>query len=318
MKQFFYIVFGGLLAIGCGLLISYIGVNAWKKVGTNIINFKNKIEDRAMSQSQSFVEDVTSLSSSGRTIRYTASEEEGIADTFGVSSTTKITAKAYILLNVKTGEVVANKNEQQLLPIASLVKLVTAVVASDRISPNKKIVLDKKIMSAYGNTAQFRIGETFTVSDLMYPLLMVSSNDSAEALAQSYGRSKFVKVMNDFTQSIGAYRTYIFDPAGISPKNISTAEDIAIIFEWIYKNRPDIIEITKEKTHTIRSHTWMNPTHLLNQSSYIGGKNGYIPEAGRTGVSMFRFVDTGNEYIVVVLGSKNRDRDVATLIQRLK
>ena len=177
------------------------------------------------------------------------------------------------------------------------------------------MTITKKVLATYGNTADFQEGETFTVHDLLYPLLLVSSNDAAEALAQTYGRQAFIKTMNDFTQSIGAYRTYFADPAGLSPQSVSTAHDVAIILDWIYKNQPGLLDITLEKSKTIRSHTWVNPTHFLSWSYYLGGKNGYLPEADKTGALLFRFSSTTPVYAVVVLGSQSRDSDVVSLVR---
>ena len=80
------------------------------------------------------------------------------------------------------------------------------------------------------------------------PQAMVSSNDAAEAFARKYGRANFVKAMNNFTQEIGAYATYFADPTGLSKNNVSTANDLAIIVDWIRKNDPDILDITLQKT----------------------------------------------------------------------
>lgn len=201
----------------------------------------------------------------------------------------QVNAKAYFVKDLTTGTVVAQYNAEQLLPIASLTKLVTAVIARRLIPDTRRITITKAVMATYGNTADFRAGETFSVGDLMYPMLMVSSNDAAEAFAQSYGRTKFIQAMNDFTQSIGAYRTYFSDPSGLDSRNVSSAEDQAIIIDWIRNNDSAILGITELKAYTIRSHTWVNPTHFLSWSYYIGGKNGYLPEADRTNVSLFKW-----------------------------
>ena len=156
------------------------------------------------------------------------------------------------------------------------------------------------------------------VGELLYPLLMVSSNDASEALARTYGRRDFIKAMNDWVQSIGAYQTYFADPSGLSPSNVSTAKDMAIIASAIYRDHPEIFQISAEKTQTVRVHTWTNPTHFLNLSSYAGGKNGYTTEAGRTSVSIFSISTPGSDrktpYAVIVLNSRDRDRDVLELL----
>jgi D-alanyl-D-alanine carboxypeptidase len=271
---------------------------------------------------QSIGVDDTAVTGLTRIIRYTASEEEDMinetASSLPSGADGAITATAYIVKDLDTGTAVVEYNDERLQPIASLTKLVTAEIAREFIDPDMPITLTSEIMRTYGNTANFRVGETFSASDLMYPLLLVSSNDAAEAYAQSYGRAKFLKAMNDFTQRIGAFRTYFDDPSGLSPKNESTATDMAIILDWIRRNDPTIIDITQLKSKTIRNHTWVNPTHFLSWSYYLGGKNGYTDEADRTAASLFSLTPRKDTYAVVILGSSNRDADVIKLLKKVR
>lgn len=255
-------------------------------------------------------------------VRYTAAQEEELIDaamkSLPSTAVKKVKATAYYVKDLTTGEVVLQKDALRLLPIASLTKLVTAEVARQRMDPSDRITLTPSVIATYGNTADFHAGETFTAGDLLYPLLMVSSNDAAEAYAQKYGRAAFIRAMNDFAQSIGAYRTYFADPSGLSPENVSSAADVALILDWVRRNDPDVIAITDLKTKTLRSHVWFNPTHFLNWSYYIGGKNGYTDEADRTTASLFRLGAKGDIYAVVILGSENRDADIVSLISKIK
>jgi D-alanyl-D-alanine carboxypeptidase len=266
--------------------------------------------------------DGTSISGTRRTIRYTASEEEDLinaaTEALPAGSDPRIGAKAYLLKNLTVGDVTIEHNADKLLPVASLTKLATAVVARKLIDPDDRITIGKKVMAAYGNTANFVPGETMTARDLLYPLLMVSSNDAAEAFALAHGRADFIRAMNDWAQSIGAYRTYFVDPSGLSPDNVSTANDMALILDWIKKNDAFIIETTALKTKTVRVHTWVNPTHFLSWSYYIGGKNGYIPEANRTAASLFTFGKNKNIYAAVLLGSSNRDADMVKVLAKVR
>jgi D-alanyl-D-alanine carboxypeptidase len=316
MKHFFYIVFGGLIAIGCGVGFTY-GSTIVLRIAANHPGFD--LSDFSFSESASAS---TFISGLKRTVRFSAHEEE---DNLNFTDTAKtqsvpgtVTATEYVVKNNTTGEVVLSHNADTSVPIASLTKLVTAVVARRLIDSRERITITDEIISTFGNTAAFTKGETFVADDLLYPLLMVSSNDASEAFARSYGRKKFITAMNDFTQEIGAYRTYFADPSGLSPYNVSTAEDLVRIMDWIRLNDPKIVDITRLKSKTIRTHTWTNPTHFLSWSYYVGGKNGYIPEAQRTGVSLFELGETKNLYTVVVLGSLSRDVDVVNLIGKIK
>lgn len=229
----------------------------------------------------------------------------------------KVSAEAYVVLDVDRNAIVLEKNYDKSLPIASVTKLVTAVVARKLIDQNDTVTINSKILNTYGNEAKLREGEKFKVSELMYPLLMVSSNDSAEAIANSYfrGRQQFLREMNSWVNEIGAYQTYFADPSGLSAKNTSTAKDLSIIVSWIIKNEPEIFNITLLKSKTIRIHTWTNPTHFLNLTSYAGGKNGYTPEANRTSVALFKLGKNNRLYAVILLGSKARDSDMLDLLE---
>jgi D-alanyl-D-alanine carboxypeptidase len=315
VKNFFYTLFGGGAAILCGILIALLIKTGW--------TFLKPYANNAFSRARTAITettDGTSISGFVRTIRFSASEEEDPLDsiTKTYSDPSKpISAAAYMIKKVSGTDVPIEKNSDTLLPIASLTKLVTAEVARQVVDPGNKITITRDIMATYGNTAEFEVGETFKAADLYYPLLMVSSNDAAEALARSYGRKKFVQAMNDFTQYIGAYRTYFADPSGLSPANVSTASDLALILDWIRVNDPDVILLTSTKSVTIRTHTWVNPTHFLNLSNYVGGKNGYIPESNRTAASLFTVGKNKDLYAVVVLGSDARDADELKLIKKV-
>ena len=195
---------------------------------------------------------------------------------------------------------------------------------------DKEIVITDAMLAAYGSNGHFRLGEMISASELLYPLLFVSSNDASEALAQGYesnpatSRKDFIRTMNDWVHSIGAYHTDFYDPSGLSPLTISTARDQATILEWIYKNDPSLIAITEQRSATVRLHTWTNSTHFMNLSNYEGGKDGFIPEAGETAASLFS-ADANTaassspaRYLVVVLGSQNRDNDVLYLLKKVE
>ncbi|HTK33104.1 MAG TPA: serine hydrolase [Candidatus Paceibacterota bacterium] len=316
LKTFFSIVFGGLITLFLCVGIFSIGMYVWHS--SEHADLARVGETAAVSSASAYILNKAEAYAQ----RYSAADEEDLinaaANALPQGQISHVTAKAYIVKDMTTGQVIVDQNSNQLLPIASLTKLVTAVVARKLIPDISRISITKSVTSTYGNTADFVAGETFTANDLLYPLLMVSSNDAAEAFAQYYGRAKFIQAMNEFTQSIGAYRTSFSDPSGLDPKNISTANDLALIMKWIYKNDPTIVGITELKAKTIRSHTWINPTHFLSWSYYVGGKNGYLPEANRTNVSLFKWGEKSDVYTIVVLGSGQRDADTLALLKKVQ
>lgn len=320
MKNFFFVAVGGVLAVVIGVTFFVNGQIIIAQIFERYPDLKGKTFFGLASSVAPKPIDGTSIAGLKRLVRYTASEEEGLitSATLSLSKTNDgiISAKGYIIQNLNDGKVIFEHDSERLLPIASLTKLVTAVIAKKVIKDGAKIKITREITSVYGNTAQFQMDETLKAEDLYYPLLMVSSNDSAEALARSYGRKRFIEAMNEFAQSIGAYRTVFRDPSGLSPDNRSTAEDVATIYSWIMENEPEIIEITKLKSKVVRAHTWTNPAHFLSWSNYGGGKNGYTVEAKQTGVAVFYINKI--PYVVVVLGSSARDGDIIKLLGKVQ
>jgi D-alanyl-D-alanine carboxypeptidase len=272
-------------------------------------------------------EDPTFLSGFSRVYTYNPGgiDVESEDNAFIVPAITgPLTAQEYMVLDLHSGAILEDKDIDRVAPIASLTKLVTAEVARQLMPPDKEITITDAMLAANGSNGHLREDEVISTSELLYPLLLVSSNDSAEALAQGYGRKDFIRAMNDWVHSIGAYHTDFYDPSGLSPLTISTARDQATILEWIYKNDPALIAITDQRSATVRLHTWTNATHFLNLSNYEGGKDGYISESGETAASLFS-ADANTaassspaRYLVVVLGSANRDNDVLSLLKKVE
>ena len=322
MNNFFKTAFGSLAAVACGWGLAWGAGRIWQSVFPNGASASLRSMAVAAETAVSQPSDGTSISGLKRVIHYTADEEEDLINQAALSlpagADKKITAAAYLVKDLKTGAIAAEYDQDRLLPIASLTKLVTAVAARKLIPADAEITITPAIMAAYGNTAGFKAGETLSAGDLLYPLLMVSSNDAAEAYARSYGRARFIAAMNDFVQSTGAYRTTFADPSGLSPLNESTADDLAIIVNWIRTHDPEILTVTELKSKTIRGHVFVNPTHFLSWSYYLGGKNGYTDEADRTAVSLFALGPSKDPYVVVLLGSADRDADMIKLLAKIR
>jgi D-alanyl-D-alanine carboxypeptidase len=175
MKNFFYVLFGGLALLTLVFVFSKAGSFVLQK-GPYLM---------AAADSALHPADGTLVSGLHRVVRYTANQEENLINEAALALPSgvaqNITAHAYIVKDLTTGSTVLKDNADKLLPIASLTKLVTAVIARRLIPDSARITITRSVMATYGNTANFEAGETFTAADLLYPLLMVSSNDAAEA-----------------------------------------------------------------------------------------------------------------------------------------
>lgn len=208
--------------------------------------------------------------------------EKGIYSTKNGAKFPKITAKAYIVADLESGAVIASYGEKVPLPIASLSKMMTALVSLETINQYKEATVSRTAFGTYGAQGNLRTGEKLKISTVLYPLLLESSNDAAEVLAEFAGRNTFIKNMNDKAESIGLFNTSFEDPSGLSKNNISTAEDLFKLARYIYKYKSFIFDITKLKDYTSDKHTWYSNSKFRNDDNYLGGKNGYTDDAHYT------------------------------------
>ncbi len=156
---------------------------------------------------------------------------------------------------------------------------------------------------------------------LLFPLLLESSNESAEALARVAGRERFIKLMNDKARAIGMTDTRFADPSGISASNISTAEDIFTLAKYIESNRSFIFKLTAGDltTSAYGAPSFPNLQNLNDFGAdprFLGGKVGLATLAGETAVYVFRVNIAGEERRValVLLGASDRVSDARLML----
>lgn len=209
----------------------------------------------------------------------------------------RLTSAAGIVVEAKTGKVLWQKNQNEKLPLASLTKLVAAKVFLDTKPNLKKVVAYKKIdekktyqWASPGEVARLRVneGETMTIEDVLYAAIMGSANNSVESLVRVSGltRTQFISRMNNYAKRIGAKNTKFVEPTGLSPQNVSTVKDYAIISRKALAN-PTIAKITSAKSYSFTTrntkqyHLIKNPNKLLvwTDLKITGSKTGYLTEA---------------------------------------
>ena len=253
----------------------------------------------------------------------------------GAKSEPVVTAKAAVLMNEKTGEVLWQKNSTSTLPLASLTKLVAIKVFLDtRPSLNKIItysVKDEEYNYEYVNkseSARLKLndGDTLTQEDLLYAALVGSANNAIETLVRSSGltRPEFIKIMNKEAADWGASGTRFVEPTGLSPENVSSALDYAIITKEVYVNpiiqkASTMFKYKFTTLNTKKAHTIVNTDKLLEVSSLniTGSKTGYLDEA--LYCLMARAVaKNGSQVITVVMGADSRNKSFAETEELLK
>lgn len=199
-------------------------------------------------------------------------------------------ATSAIVLDVDSGRVLYQKNVNEKRLIASITKIMTAVIAIENGNLTDVFTAGEEIMSMYGTNIYLQLGEEMMLLDLLYGLLLRSGNDAAVVIANHICKSEedFVKLMNDKAKSLGMYNTVFNNSHGLDEvtENYSTAYDMAILSKYAY-SLPIYREITKTKKWVVKgdnkTYVWNNRNKLLSKYSYAtGGKNGYTPRAGRT------------------------------------
>lgn len=238
-------------------------------------------------------------------------------------ATLNVSAESYIVADAETGEVLVEKNAGTQYPIASVTKLMTAIVAKEHMDLHHTTVVSDYSHNAYGSEGQLATGEKILVSDLFYPLLMESSNDAAEVLADDFGRDNFIDLMNQKASSIEMDNTSYEDPSGLSAHNVSTAQDLLRLAFYVRAQFPELLDITRVKQYSIIDHTWTNKNAMLTYPNFLGGKNGFINESKKTTLSYFNVSFRGNDpdskaisrpLALVLLRSDDRDADTALLL----
>lgn len=225
-----------------------------------------------------------------------------------------ISAKSFVVGDLDTGKIIFSNDAERSRPIASISKLMTALVAKEYMSPTGTIFVSKEAKVGQC-TSDLKVGNKIALNDMLYPLLLASDNEAAEAIAITYGRGDFVKLMNAKASELGLPSMRFSDPSGLSPKNSANANDLFLFSKYLYENRNDIISITKAKRYKIPDHNWVNIGKFIDDEDYLGGKNGYTDEAGRTIIAIFK-EKIGQEYhniAFVLLDGVDNKNDIAQL-----
>jgi D-alanyl-D-alanine endopeptidase (penicillin-binding protein 7) len=239
-----------------------------------------------------------------------------------VRSPDEITARAYLVGNAETGHVYLSFHPTVVMPVASMSKLVTTIAATDSMSPTTTITITPAETDVPPDGSNLLSGETFTLKELLYPLLLNSSNIAAEAIASSSDRQKFLELMKSYAWEIGMPTSYFADPTGLDPRNHASANDMFGLARYLYGYRPDILALTRvvhvdiATTSDHGSHSVDNIHPFVTDPRFIGGKTGRTPEAGETMLTLLlidnqpiAFVTLGSDY-----GRRQADTDL--LIQK--
>jgi D-alanyl-D-alanine carboxypeptidase (penicillin-binding protein 5/6) len=237
------------------------------------------------------------------------------------ASPPEISAQAAVLIDVSSGRILYAKEPDARLPIASLTKIMTAIVAIEHGDLNDMVKASKNAVGVEGSSIYLRLGEELSLEDLLYGLMLRSGNDAAVAIAEHVGGSVegFVYMMNEKARILGLENTHFMNPHGLDhPEHYSSARDLAILTAYALKN-PTFKKIvsTQVKTAPLADEEWdrkwFNKNKMLRMYQGADGvKTGYTRLAKRCLVSSA----TRNErqLAVVVINDGNDWNDSARLM----
>ncbi len=317
MKKIFPIILIIAVLIIAAFSISWI-------YGQNIIQSQKN-------SGNSFVDESFFLSAGSQSIGYPFRNWE--------KANPEIEAESALIVDLDSDYIFYQKNSNLRRPIASVSKLMSALVAQKYIPNGQNILLDRESLHVEGDSGNgLTEGEVFASDDLVKIMLLASSNKSAYALANFFGFDQFVAKMNEEAKRLGMTQTIFAEPSGLSMSNQSTTEDLKKLARGIINENPGIFVITQNDNLQVNSLGDKSSSHLIRNINlfsqspksleemgvqYLGGKTGYTDEAKEAYVGIFsvpssRFSGQKIRILTIILSSENRYKDIESLLRWVK
>ncbi len=239
-------------------------------------------------------------------------------------SNTEIRARAAICVETGTGaegKILFSKDDEDRLPIASLTKLMSALVILDNYNLEKVTIISKEAVDQIGNQGSLSEGEILSLDSLLHVALIESSNDAIYSLAEVIGEKKFVELMNQRAEELGLLGTSFSDSSGLNANNYSTARDLVKLAEYILENRPEIWDMLSLSSYKVFTpgrkihHIAVNTNELLGEvPNIVGGKTGKTLEAKGCLLLITENKENQKKLVYVLLGSSDRFGEMRNFI----
>lgn len=231
----------------------------------------------------------------------------------------QVSANHAVLMEQSTGRVLFDKQAYSKANIASITKIMTAIIAIESGKMHEKAKASRKAIYTEGSSIYLEEGEKMRLKDLVYGLMLRSGNDAAVAISEHVGGSEagFVYLMNEKARWLGMNDTNFANPHGLDEEDhYSTAYDMATLMRYAMKN-PTFQKVTGATSYLAetRTYSWQNKNKLLTQyyDHCTGGKTGYTKQTGRTLVSTAEKDDMN--LIAVTLNAPGDWRDHITMFE---
>ncbi len=214
------------------------------------------------------------------------------------------------------------------LPIASITKLVTAIAVKKFYPVDTLITVSQDAVEESQTAGKLKEGEVFTRDELLYPMLIESSNDAAYAFAETAGVAAFVSLMNAEAEDIGMTHTHFTNVSGLDDfgGNYSTTRDLAKLGQYLVANHPDLLTITTLKEYHLITAEGTYDINLKTTDAslsdkripvqIIGGKTGETDKAKQTLILITKTPNGDGFMVTVILGSTDRYNDMARIINK--
>lgn len=235
-----------------------------------------------------------------------------------------ISAEAVLAYSVEESNVYYEKNSKEELNIASLTKLVTAMVLIDTYGLDTDIEILKEVPDDFGWSLGISQGDVINTEEILKAMLISSYNDAAYVIANEYGYEEYLKLMNEKASLLGCSNTHFINPMGLDHEDhYSTTEDLRKIVGAVLRY-PSILEIADRlgseiiwiSDGEIKKEYIYTTNQLLGKNPYIKGlKTGYTEEAGQCLITLY---ENGlNKYVVILLGSEDRFAETKRILNAL-
>lgn len=234
-------------------------------------------------------------------------------DRYDGSGVLQLASAKALIINQNTGEIIYAKNTNAPTPIASITKLMTAMVALDaQLSLDEILTVSSEdIDYLKGSSSRLSVGAALSRGEMLQLALMASENRAASAISRHYpgGKYAFIKAMNVKAIGLGMANTEFVDPTGLNSRNISTAEDLTKMVAAAYQY-PEIRMASTSLSQEVYVQNHVHPVNFNNTNGLVRGgewqiglsKTGYIAEAGRCLVMQAQL---GGEPMIIVLLDSN-------------
>lgn len=238
------------------------------------------------------------------------------------ASALKTSAKAVILINADTGEVIFESNADERLPMASTTKVMTALLLCENANLSQEITVTKEMLRVEGSSMGLCEGDKVTYNDLLYGMMLASGNDAANVTAFTLGGTidAFVKQMNEKAAELGMHNTNFVTPSGLdAAEHYSTARDMATLARYALQNEEFAKAVSTEKAtlnygNPPYKRTLTNHNKLLKSfEGAVGVKTGFTKKSGRCLISAAE--RDGKRVIAVTLCDPDDWRDHEALLE---